>query len=610
MSAKKVVIPILFAMRRIYFRLACSFLLQKGAPSVTIEATLSFGNSQERIDGGPMLSHYAQTSPAKVRAFFVWTLAAAMFIPTLAHSHPVVIDGLPGEWVTSPPANLDAGHLGRLGAVGEYCWSDRPGDERTDFAAPDPSVDLISFQVTADPTGMSFIGIFDDISITAGEGAPMLQIAVDRTPESGTTSFAGLAETEVAPSAAWERLIVTRFGSGNAGPSVFDESFVDVRTVGLEAIHSSFDTIELWVPWEDLGGLPTAPIRFTVAVFRGSSADEALDVGGENVSDALEAVTNYGNPGSVLNTLDEVSDSIVDYHFEVWFHLNSDFDPFPPILISEFFYDTPGIDTHEEWIELYNVTGVNLSLTDWRIGDEESIDGTEGMYRFPIGSTLPLGDVAVMALRSNGFQALNNGVLPDYEVINTVIFVPEMVAEPLWASGTMELNNFGDEILILDPYFTAMDVATYENGNYPGVNRSHGLDTGQSLQRLLPTDTNDCVVDFREQSVPGPGEPWIPAVAAPLSSGYATLPTLSPNPMTTQTTIRFELKNPARATLAVFDIQGRRVQTLADQLLQAGAHEVHWDGSSSAGNHVSSGVYVVRLSSTEGVWAKRLTLIH
>jgi hypothetical protein len=310
-----------------------------------------------------------------------------------------------------------------------------------------------------------------------------------------------------------------------------------------------------------------------------------------------------------LNTLDEVSDLILDYHFEVWFHLEPDFDPFAPVLLSEIFYDAPGIDGHEEWVELYNVTGTDLSLENWRIGDEETVDGSEGMFRFPSGSSMGVGEVSVMALRSSGFQALY-AILPDFEVIDTVIFVPDMIPEPLWSTGIIEMNNAGEEILLLDQYFTAVDVVTYENGTYPGVNRNHGVATGLSIERQLPIDTNNCVDDFRDQPVPTPGEPWVPAVGAPVIAGNAPGLSLSPNPMRSQTTIRFELKAPLRASVAVFDVQGRRVQTLAEEELAAGIHALHWDGSSSNGGKVSSGVYLVRLISAEGSCSQRVTLVH
>jgi len=544
-------------------------------------------------------------------AFFVLGMTGVfLLLPSVeVWSHPVVVDGHPGEWLTTPPSNQDAGHIGRVGTVGEYAWRDRSADERTDVANPDPAVDLISFQMTADPTALSVIALFNDISVTAGDGVPMLQIAVDRVPESGSLFFAGFAQTDVSPDAAWERLIVTRFGSGSQTAAVYNEGFVQVGTA-LQAIHSTFETIEVSIPWAHLGGLPTTPLRFTVAVFRADAADGTWDLGGAGASNAFDVLTNYGNPGSVLTTLDEVSDLDVDYHFEVWFHLDPDLDPLAPILLSEVFYDTPGIDTHEEWIELYNTSGTQLSLANWRIGDEETPNGSEGMFRFPAQATLNGDDVSVMALRSSGFQALNGGLLPDFEMINTVIFVPDMIAEPLWATGTIEMSNFGDEILLLDPYFTAVDVATYESGSYPGVNRSHGVSTGESMERELPVDTNDCVLDFRTQPVPTPGEPWIPAVSAPvLGSSVAEL-SLLPNPARSQTTIRFDLKTSQRASVAVFDVHGRLVRTLADGERSSGSHELLWDGLNSAGESVSSGVYVVRLVSSEGALSRRLTFIH
>jgi hypothetical protein len=233
------------------------------------------------------------------------------------------------------------------------------------------------------------------------------------------------------------------------------------------------------------------------------------------------------------------------------------------------------------------------------------------MFRFPTGAMVSSHDVSVVALQSSGFQALNGGILPDFEVTNSVLFVPDMLAETQWATGPIEMSNFGDEVLLLDPYFTAVDVATYENGTYPGVNRHHGVLTGESMERELPLDTNDCVVDFREQATPTPGVPWLTApVGAPIPSGGALRFTLSPNPMTAQTTVRFELKEAGRASVAVYDIQGRLVQTLEDRELPAGTHARQWDGSSAGGAPASSGVYLIRFISPEGSSTRRVTLIH
>lgn len=69
-----------------------------------------------------------------------------------------------------------------------------------------------------------------------------------------------------------------------------------------------------------------------------------------------------------------------------------------------------------------------------------------------------------------------------------------------------------------------------------------------------------------------------------------------PNPFNPQTSIRFVLPSAARATITVYDARGRQVRQLLDDRLPAGTHDVRWDGKTSAGSAVPSGVYFCRLS--------------
>ena len=82
-----------------------------------------------------------------------------------------------------------------------------------------------------------------------------------------------------------------------------------------------------------------------------------------------------------------------------------------------------------------------------------------------------------------------------------------------------------------------------------------------------------------------------------------------PNPFRTQTTLQFDLPEPVDVTLSIYDVMGRKVATLVDQPLQAGAHEVRWDGRSASGSTVASGVYLLRLQAGEQVATRRLTVV-
>ncbi|MCX6601658.1 MAG: T9SS type A sorting domain-containing protein [bacterium] len=78
-----------------------------------------------------------------------------------------------------------------------------------------------------------------------------------------------------------------------------------------------------------------------------------------------------------------------------------------------------------------------------------------------------------------------------------------------------------------------------------------------------------------------------------------------PNPFNAQTEIRFALPQAARAELALFDILGRRVATLADGAFTAGEHSVPFDGS-----NLGSGIYFARLSASHRQTALKLMLIR
>lgn len=63
-----------------------------------------------------------------------------------------------------------------------------------------------------------------------------------------------------------------------------------------------------------------------------------------------------------------------------------------------------------------------------------------------------------------------------------------------------------------------------------------------------------------------------------------------PNPFNPSTTISFSLPEATRVELAVYDLSGRLVATLTNGWMQAGSHEVTFDGS-----NLASGVYVYKM---------------
>ena len=77
-----------------------------------------------------------------------------------------------------------------------------------------------------------------------------------------------------------------------------------------------------------------------------------------------------------------------------------------------------------------------------------------------------------------------------------------------------------------------------------------------------------------------------------------------PNPFNPTTTIRYTLSVAGPVRLEVFDITGRRVAVLNDQVMSGGSHTITFDAAGLAG-----GVYLYRLSSSGQTQVRKMLLI-
>jgi len=84
-----------------------------------------------------------------------------------------------------------------------------------------------------------------------------------------------------------------------------------------------------------------------------------------------------------------------------------------------------------------------------------------------------------------------------------------------------------------------------------------------------------------------------------------------PNPFNPEGTLTFSTSRPGRIMVRLFDIQGRLVRTLMDELARAGRHEVRIDGRDAQGAALASGVYFIHIhSSTDGLERKTVTILR
>ena len=179
--------------------------------------------------------------------------------------------------------------------------------------------------------------------------------------------------------------------------------------------------------------------------------------------------------------------------------------PYQGLLVTEFYYNPPGLDEEREWVEVANLGDEPVHLSGFGLGDEETIGEGEGMLRFPEGSEIGPREAIVVAQTAVGFQALF-GVKPDYEIQETDTAVPDMLVDSQWASGQFALANSGDELLLVDDQNTVLDALNYGDRGTFFTPTIPEVVSGQSLERSPAFCDSDSAVDWRPQTIPTPGE--------------------------------------------------------------------------------------------------------
>ncbi len=138
-------------------------------------------------------------------------------------------------------------------------------------------------------------------------------------------------------------------------------------------------------------------------------------------------------------------------------------DPKSQIFISEVFYDTPGSDAVEEYVELYNNGTEAVDLSGWRLSDNT------GTFIVPDGTILKSKDYLIIARNADGFYKLF-GFYPDLSGLK------------------LSLSNSGDELTLRDNNLVEKDFVAWEN-YVNGWNIA--APTGKSIQRIpVSVDTN------------------------------------------------------------------------------------------------------------------------
>ncbi len=271
----------------------------------------------------------------------------------------------------------------------------------------------------------------------------------------------------------------------------------------------------------------------------------------------------------------------------------------PDILLSVVRWDPATESSVLVWQEQTGAVGDISGIGAMKLSPDGvlSLTTPEGLIRMDIG------DPAAAVIWSDPVMTMGYHNLAQYGA------GPYLVSDPVW-------NPQVEALVAIDPTTGAHTVAVPNLNSGPHIDAvpyvamaadSQGrvflAPSFGKLSRVDLTDTSPVVVPITAQDQGFVGLVWVqmgaPSGVAndlPATPRAVALYPATPNPFNPRTTLSFDLPRDGRAQLTLYDLRGRKVVTLVDRHLTAGAHRAVWQGTDDHGRSAPSGVYLARLS--------------
>jgi len=201
-----------------------------------------------------------------------------------------------------------------------------------------------------------------------------------------------------------------------------------------------------------------------------------------------------------------------------------------------------------------------------------------------------VGDIAYLAYSGEGFVILN--ISNPYHLTAMAFYPQTFSPRDVYVSGDLAyLLDVRDGLVVYDvsdPYrahiiaqceLPGSPSNVFASGEYAYI-AAHDL---MLTLRLTPTGIEDTGSELPQDFV--------------LSQNY-------PNPFNSSTAIRYELPGQSRVNISIYDLLGRKIQTVQDGLQPAGSHEVLFDAG-----ELSSGIYFYKLQAGNYTNTKKMLYI-
>jgi hypothetical protein len=220
-----------------------------------------------------------------------------------------------------------------------------------------------------------------------------------------------------------------------------------------------------------------------------------------------------------------------------------------------------GTTAEPDWIEIYNSSSSQIDISAYKIYDNGGQSGTKPKKLFPSGALLP----------ANGFY----------------VIMVDLTGDP----SDFGLGSGGDKAWLEDVSGVLVDSIIIPAITDTAASFGRLPDGSNNWQLLIPRTrgSSNSATDVNDEF--GSTFTYV------LNQNY-------PNPFNPSTTISYQIAQNGFVTLKLFNILGKEVAFLVNEIQNAGSYKIEFDGK-----NLSSGIYLYQLNVGSFSDTKKLTLM-
>jgi len=254
------------------------------------------------------------------------------------------------------------------------------------------------------------------------------------------------------------------------------------------------------------------------------------------------------------------------------------------IVINEINYNSSSDFDTEDWIELYNAGLSDVNLSGWIFKDENDLNS----FTFPAGNLLNKDDYLVLCRDtlkfSNHFSDVKNKI----------------------GNFDFGINNGGELIRLYDERNILIDSVSFDD-KFPWPVEADGA--GKTLELINPGFDNSIAENWTVSTIPGTPGKKNDAFTAVYNTDYNKNRTFNlsqnfPNPFNPITSIEYFLPASGKTSLKVYDVLGREVAVLKNEVQLGGNYTISFDGED-----LPSGIYFYKLEYNMRIITKKMIIV-